>query len=283
MSPFPTHARAAFDPVAISPIASIPAVHGQGAPILSVDEVESYRAEGFLRVDRPVLDPEMLREVRRSLDALFARFDRIPVGFAQDLALHGGPDGAPRIPEINFTSVLAPHLLRSGVLRVCTQIARELHGPKAHLVFDHAIYKPPCNGAETPWHQDIAYAKPDELVVGIWVPLQAVGASDGCMRFVPGSHLGPQVEHEEVASATNTRVRVAHPDETEVVLSPVCEGGLVVHNVYTLHSTGPNDGTATRRVWILNFGNSSEGPSAVRRLVHRTRVRARIAVRRRPR
>jgi hypothetical protein len=62
----------------------------------------------------------------------------------------------------------------------------------------------------------------------------------------------------------------------------VCEGGVVVHNVFTLHSTGPNDGTTTRRVWVLNFGVGAQDRRTLARVVRSTRVRASIAARFRP-
>jgi hypothetical protein len=120
--------------------------------LLTADEVDHYRAEGYLCLDRPLLAPGDLAQVGRSLDRLFERFASIPLGFAQDLDVGAAADGLPRIPEVNFTTVLAPSLSRSPVIRVCTQIARQLHGRRAHLVFDHAIYKSPENGAATSWH-----------------------------------------------------------------------------------------------------------------------------------
>ena len=255
-------------------------VNRNDAPILTAAEVEEYRAQGFACVDRPLFSPTALGEVRRHLDHLFERYDRIPFGFAQDLDPQADGNATPRIPEINFTTVLAPRLLRSAPLRVCTQIARQLHGPQAHLVFDHAIYKPGSNGAATPWHQDAAYAKPNEQVVGFWVPLQSVGIDNGCMRFVPKSHLAGLIEHDRLATATNPRLRVAHPAADDIVYCPVCEGGVVLHNSLTLHSTGANEGATTRRVWILNFGVAGRAQGPLNRRIRATRVRAGIAVRR---
>lgn len=248
--------------------------------ILTPDEVRRYQEDGFVRVDRPVLSAASLEEVGRSLDGLFKHYQRLPPGFAQDLDMGAGGEGGPRIPEVNFTTVLRPRLSRSAVVRACTAIARQLHGPEAHLVFDHAIYKPPMNGAATSWHQDAAYAKPGEQLVGCWVPLQSVGPSQGCMRFVPRSHLAGAVAHQRVASATNPRILAACPDEEGVVEAPVALGGLVVHNVLTLHSTGPNDGTAMRRVWVLNFGTGPVAQSGMSRAMKSARLRTGILLHR---
>lgn len=250
--------------------------------LLSPDELESYIKQGFACVDRPLFSHADLEDVRRALDRLFSRYERIPLGFAQDLDLEAEPGHGPRIPEINFTTVLAPRLLRSPIVKTCTAIARQLHGPHAHLVFDHAIYKPPLNGAPTAWHQDAAYAKEGEQAVGFWVPLQSVDRSAGCMRFIPGSHLQGLSRHEHLSSGTNPRLRVARPGEEAVVDAPVSQGGVVVHNVFTLHSTGANERDAPRRVWVLNFGTGPADP-ALGRALRSARVRAGIALRNRPR
>jgi ectoine hydroxylase-related dioxygenase (phytanoyl-CoA dioxygenase family) len=100
------------------------------------------------------------------------------------------------------------------------------------------------------------------------------------MRFVPKSHLSGLSSHQRVPSATNPRLLVAHPDDSSVVHAPVQAGGMVVHNVLTLHSTGPNEGAQTRRVWILNFGVGPRHDSAISRTLRSARVRAGLALRR---
>jgi phytanoyl-CoA hydroxylase len=235
------------------------------ATLLSDEEVERYRTDGFLLVDRPLVSPSALDEVRVLLDRLFDRFDRLPPGYAKDLAAGARAGDRPRIPEINSATRLSPRLLRSEAVAVGTSIAQQLHGPRAQLVFDHAIYKPPFNEAATHWHQDAAYAKPDELSVGLWFPLQDVNVDGGCMRFVPGSHLRGLVEHSHLTSESNAGLLGAGVEGAEVVNCPVSTGGLVLHNVYTVHSTGPNRGGAMRRVWVLNFGVAASAPARARR------------------
>lgn len=232
----------------------IPSPHARRTErTLSDAEVRRYHEQGFLLVDRPVIAPEALSIVQRRLDDLFARFHELPPGHAKDLAPGARTGEPPRIPEITETTKLSPGLLRSEVLAVCSSIARQLHGPSTRLVFDHAIYKPPLNDAATAWHQDAAYAPDGELGVGIWVPLQDVDEEGGCMRFLPGSHKNGLTRHGALASEANPHLLAASVDEDEVATCPVHAGGMVMHNTYTLHSTGPNCAGVTRRVWVLNF------------------------------
>jgi hypothetical protein len=220
---------------------------------LTTDEVERYQTEGFLLVDRPLIPLAALETVRARLDSLFDRFDELPPAQAKDLAPGARAGDPPRIPEITGTTKLSPALLRSEVLSICSAVARQLHGPATQMVFDHAIYKPPLNEAATAWHQDAAYAPDGELGVGIWIPLQDVGPEGGCMRFVPGSHKRGLAQHGVVQSEANPHLLAATVNDDDVVSCPVRAGGIVMHNTYTLHSTGPNCAGITRRVWILNF------------------------------
>jgi Phytanoyl-CoA dioxygenase (PhyH) len=241
----------------------------RSSPVLGDQEVERYRADGFLLVDRPLISARALRELRMLLDGLFDRFDRLPSGYAKDLAEGAQAGDKARIPEIERPTRLKPRLLRSEAVAVCTAIARQLHGPEARLTYDHAIYKPPLNGAWTAWHQDAAYAPPGEMGVGIWVPLQDVKADGGCMRFVPGSHHDGLVEHGHLASEVNTGLLGARVEGTDAVTCPVQAGGVALHNIFTVHSAGPNCGTTTRRVWILNFSTTTLVPGPLQRAQRR--------------
>ena len=233
---------------------------GQAEPrpnLLSEEEVERYRQDGFLLLDRPLIDPQALQDVRDQVDGLFDHFARLAPRYARDLAPGARLGDAPRIPEVDVPSKFSPKLASSPALSICAAIARQLHGPAARLTWDHAIYKPSLNEASTPWHQDAAYADAGEVAVGMWIPLQDVSLEEGCMRFVPGSHRRGLADHAHLASESNPGLLGAEVDEATVVSCPVQAGGLVLHNDMTLHSTGPNLGTGTRRVWILNFGTQA--------------------------
>ncbi len=256
-----------------------PAGPNISTPVLTEDEVNEYRANGFLCVDRPLISMTALDDIKEHLDRLFARFDELPLHFAKDLAAGENTTGHPKVPEINFASRLAPELRQSEAVSVCTAIARQLCGPNAKMVFDHAIYKPSRNDAPTPWHQDAVYGRADGGAVTMWVPLQDVGADEGCMRFVPGSHLKGLITHSLFASKANDRLLSTEVDG-DIVSCPVGAGGLVMHDAFTIHGTGANAGQKLRRAWILKFGvissvrgftRSAAKELALRRALQRTR------------
>ena len=64
----------------------------------------------------------------------------------------------------------------------------------------HMIDKPPHRGHETPWHQDEAFWE-EHLgyhACGVWLALDDVDRDNGCMEFLPHSHLGGIVTHRHL-------------------------------------------------------------------------------------
>ncbi len=213
------------------------------------DDRALLAAQGYLHVDDSGLRQTDLDDVAELLDPLFDRLHELPDGRGHDLV---PGSGAARVPEVLYPSRLEPRLLGTPVFAFWSEVARSLLGPRAHLAFDHAIFKPAGPSAPTPWHQDSGYAGPDATGIAIWIPLQDVGLDDGCMRYGPGSHLLGPLPHAERRSSAGAPVRSLSWDDHDTVAVPVDAGGAAIHSVHTVHGTGPNLGRTTRRVWILN-------------------------------
>lgn len=145
-----------------------------------------------------------------------------------------------------------PLLRSSGAFVRCHGVARRLIGRTAAYVYDHAIYKPPVNGAGTPWHQDEAYGSNGAgwTSVHFWIPLQDVDETSGCMRYVPASHRAGRLLHQadgRVLRHEGEYDGVAHACVMRV-------GDVVVHHPRTLHSASGNSAYTTRKAWIIHFG-----------------------------
>ena len=58
------------------------------------------------------------------------------------------------------------------------------------------------------WHQDSQYWGLDsEKLVTVWVALSPSNVASGCMRYLPGSHLGPDLPHRETYHEDNLLTR----------------------------------------------------------------------------
>ncbi|MGO4840561.1 phytanoyl-CoA dioxygenase family protein, partial [Rhizobiaceae sp. 2RAB30] len=139
-------------------------------------------------------------------------------------------------------------------------IARQLLGPNARLIFEHAMLKPARTGGETAWHQDAAfYARyTNYRAVTIWMPLQPVNEHNGCMRFIPRSQDGPVKDHRRIGD--NPRVHgleAINVDSSSAIACPLPAGGATIHGDRTLHHAGSNSSDEPRRAYALVFGARS--------------------------
>jgi ectoine hydroxylase-related dioxygenase (phytanoyl-CoA dioxygenase family) len=233
---------------------------------------ERFAEQGFVHVPSLGVDPAELTRARAVLDQLFDRFVDVPRQFAHDLA--GGADPAnPILPEINAVSTLAPELRRTGLFRAAQQLARQLLGPSAYVIYDHAIYKPPGLAGTTSWHQDSGYDTERTNRLAIWIPFQDTSVEDGAMRYVAGSHLGGRQTHLERTTADGKTVQHLLVDESTVTEAPCLLGGATAHDFHMVHGAGPNLGTNTRRAWILDFTTGSVAERAIEAAKEKVRVR----------
>jgi hypothetical protein len=116
------------------------------------------------------------------------------------------------------------------------------------------FFKPSRGGHPVPWHQDEAHKDPafDHRSVNVWVPFDAADETNGCLRYIPGSHRGgirvhrhPGYGAPEIALVTDD-VR-----ECEAAPAPLRAGGAVLHHCRTVHGSGANLSEGHRRAMAL--------------------------------
>ena len=133
-------------------------------------------------------------------DRIFAERAGRDVGDQFDLAGADEEGKAATLPQILNPSKYAPELLEAAYRANAETLARQLLGPDAKFLGEHAIFKPARIGAATPWHQDEAYWEADQEyeAISVWMPLQVATVENGCMWFVPGSHLLEVQPHHNI-------------------------------------------------------------------------------------
>ena len=221
---------------------------------LTDEAIAHFHQLGFMIIT-DLTTPEDLDDVARLLAGLYRRFrELMDARRAHDLGSERN-DARP-ILEINQTVDLEPRLAETLTFRRCSALAERLLGQPVEHRFDHAIYKPPFNGAATSSHQDEAYALERRIrSAHFWVPLQDVTRDMGCMEFIPGSHRGALGRHHRL-----DRLRDAHAlelvglDTSQAVPCPIRAGDATVHFPRTVHYTGPNRTGTPRLAWALEFG-----------------------------
>jgi ectoine hydroxylase-related dioxygenase (phytanoyl-CoA dioxygenase family) len=141
------------------------------------------------------------------------------------------------------------------------------------FLFSMLIHKPPSHPHDTPWHQDMSYARkpftaagthwPGHVIAQFWLALDDVDESMGCMEFLPGAHRQPMPEHFVAGGAPDDDGRllgIVNPesrlDLSQAVKCPLNAGSATVHGYATPHYTGPNRSTHRgRRAYIFSFAN----------------------------
>lgn len=218
----------------------------------------SFQRDGFLVVPG-MCSTEDLACIREMLLSLFARQAGHAEGNHFDML---SPDTERRHavqPQILKPSLYAPKLLRTRYFRQVSELARRLLGPDATLSFDHGILKRAGHAAATPWHQDEAhYHDPRFRVeqISFWLPLTDVDEHNGCMRYVPGSHLEPLLPHQALGNDRRVHaleVPARYINEGMAQSVPLAAGGCVLHTGLTLHASTPNSDQEDRLAYVLVF------------------------------
>ena len=223
---------------------------------LSEEQIDFYRENGYLALDK-LVPPDELGVMRKAYDRIFNDRAGREVGDHFDLAGTDEEGKEAALPQILGPSRYAPELAQGEYRESCARIIEQLLGPEAEVGGDHAILKPAHYGAETPWHQDEAYWDPtlDYSSLSIWIPLQDATVGNGCMQFVPGSHLLEVLEHQSVGGDVRVHaLEIIEADVSGAVACPIPAGGCTIHGSRTLHYAGPNRTDRPRRALIVCGG-----------------------------
>lgn len=223
---------------------------------LSDDQIEEFRASGFLSIPRITTDAEVAW-VREVYDRLFEQKSGWHKGDFFDFAGDDREGEAPKLPQLlnpsRYEATLARTIFRSNA----EAMACQLLGPTAKLIFEHAMLKPARTGGETAWHQDQAfYARyTNYRAVTVWMPLQPVDQRNGCMEFIPGSQNGPLRTHRRLGDDPRVHgLEAVDIDRSQAIVCPLPAGGATFHGDRTLHHAGPNWSDEPRRAYALVFG-----------------------------
>ncbi len=129
-------------------------------------------------------------------------------------------------------------------------------GVEPQLCTDQIFMKPPRFGSAKPYHQDNAYFKcsPPEHVITAWIALDDVDESNGCLRYIDGSHKGPIIEHVPTPGEAYNIAPPAHLiDLKKESLAIVQKGGVVFHHSHTLHTSHRNESDRWRRGYATHW------------------------------
>lgn len=166
--------------------------------------------------------------------------------------------------------------------RLAKAVAQLMRSRTTNLLYDHTCVKEPGDVAPTLWHHDINYlpVEPPDAFASAWVALDDVGAAQGRLEFIRGSH---RWRNDDGTSRRFTPMdfptMAAVPDDTwqhpenpsrrgfeplpdierrraayDIVTTDVKSGDAIIFHGLTLHySAGNKDAGCRRRALSLRY------------------------------
>lgn len=210
-----------------------------------------FRCNGYA-VARGFMGCDEVADINRNIDALIERLPELDEQTAF-YEVTGDPKTIMRLQYFGRYDQDLQDLYESN--RLC--------GLAAHLLDDEAVptnlqwfAKPPRVGKVTPPHQDGFYYKlePSEALT-FWIALDPVDEENGCIRYLPGSHLRGFRPHAMsnvmgFSSGVTDYGDTDRASEHAIVASP---GDLVIHHCMTVHRADSNPSDRWRRALGLVY------------------------------
>ncbi len=206
---------------------------------LPVDSLETFQRDGFVAY-RDFFSQDEVTELRQKLAEYIELLVPVLPGteaFFEDLE---DPTSLKQLPRMSLHHRYFHQLSRDSRL---SQLAQHLLQDEVVVKEVSWFNKPARTGQATPAHQDGYYFNltPNEALT-LWIPLEPVDEENGCVNYVPGSHLRGVRPHgsSQVLGFSQTITDYSEADRATEVLVPANPGDLLVHHSLTIHGAGPN-------------------------------------------
>ncbi len=219
---------------------------------LRSEQIHSFNTEGYLVVEDIITHDQVVayrdiydRFLSGEIDTGTNRVD-LGIGLGQNQQVEN-------ITQIMWPSDFVPALLQMNYHQCALAVSKALLGDDITMDFDMLINKAPGTNTFTPWHQDAAYwiTMPDKRSVSCWLALDDAKIDNGCMWYIPGSHLQPLRAHRP--AGLKGGALTCEADEAEGIAIEVKPGTCIFHHGATLHYSRGNTTSSNRRAFIINF------------------------------
>lgn len=229
---------------------------------VTAERRKSYAEQGFLVVPR-FLDGEELEEWRAAVDHAVAERGQQRLAFAQEgqrATSTAGPREAQEYYDRVFTQrnnlwQTDEHVRRLVLQANLGKFAADLAGVDGVRIWqDQALIKEPY-GNPTAFHLDVPYwSFTSADAITIWLALDDATIENGCLYYVPGSHLARKFDNVGIGNRLGALFEV-YPDWADVapVPCPVPAGGALFHNGLTFHGAGANMTPGRRRAMTCAY------------------------------
>jgi hypothetical protein len=212
---------------------------------------EGFREDGFAVI------PDLI--TREEARALKDEIKRVLADVTRE-----APEKGEAIPRHLQSGVHVGLSIRSDVCRRFNRDPRLLDvieavvGPNILFWSDKVVFRSEETDFATPWHQDWPYWKGIHKVT-LWIALDDIDESNGCLQFVRGSHRDTYEHHgsSREAAIFSHQLDAALADAARVVTVPAPAGTAVVFHDLTLHASHPNSAHTDRYALAISYKDAA--------------------------
>ena len=217
----------------------------------SVQRVKAdFDRDGFAAI-RGFLSPEQVAEMEeRTAYYIEHLLPHMPpkAAFYED---RDDPASLFRLEKLDVRFAWADRMVHSErMMELAALLLEDTPVPQGCSMFGKA----PRIGKETPAHQDGYYfmLEPNEAIT-IWLPMDVVDETNGCIRYVKGSHKrGLRPHGRSKVFGFSQGVEDYGPGDAEVEVAIRADpGDLIVHHSMTIHRADPN--RSDQRRWAIGL------------------------------
>ena len=237
---------------------------------LTQEQIDHYWREGYVILP-PVLEPEEIdRFLSRARDIVHGDVPEEAANrIVKDISFVKGDLPLPDDPEHAVWKILNPDRF-DPTFREALSIPKVLDAVESIIGEDLMafllmfIYKPlGVPQSVHPFHQDALYFMfaPQDDCLGVWIPLDPVGAENGTLEVVPRSHLDGVKAHGALdginagafAAEGVEGVAEVHDRAIQLEMDP---GQCLLFNTRLFHRSGGNKTDRHRRVITLHMAST---------------------------
>ena len=213
---------------------------------ISEEKIAAFQADGYLHLPR-YLDESALDATKQTLNRVI---DRINTFRSEEIYYEDktDPTSLKQIQHLENKDDFFQQLVATGkVYELAQELLQEEPIPKNIQYFN----KPPKTSSATPAHQDGYYfmLKPCRALT-MWLALEEVDESNGCISYVRASHQQGLREHQRTKTLGFSQGITDFPrpdDEERMAKIKAQPGDLLIHDAMTIHLADKNRSSRSRK------------------------------------
>jgi phytanoyl-CoA hydroxylase len=229
--------------------------------MLSQDQIETYRRDGFIVVEG-VLSASGVAALREVTDSFVERARTVT---EHDNVFDLEPSHTPEDPRIRrIKTPHAHHAVYDGVMRHpgILRILQQLIGPAIRFDTSKLNMKSPGYGAAVEWHQDWAfYPHTNDDLCAVGVMMDDCELENGPLLCIPGSHKGPVYDHHADGAFCGAIDPIRSGiDFSKAVPCTGKAGSISIHHVLAVHGSAVNLSPKPRRLLLFQYSAADAWP-----------------------